>query len=163
VKDPAAWGWLLITTAQWYSAGLRAGWSGVRVPPGAGKFLFTTTSKQAQGPTRPVGNWSLFPGRGVKRTTHLPILVRSRILGAIPPLTTTPSLRGSQLKKPISSIHFNDLHLELQVIMTMNVYEKRRTRTSKASFTKKDCVDFRVFWFMTYVYEQQPNKRGAVR
>jgi hypothetical protein len=25
VKDPAAWGWLLITTAQWYSAGLRAG------------------------------------------------------------------------------------------------------------------------------------------
>jgi hypothetical protein len=43
--------------AQWYSAGLRAGWLGVRVPVGAGNFLFTTASRLAQGPTKPPIQW----------------------------------------------------------------------------------------------------------
>jgi hypothetical protein len=42
--------------AQWYSAGLRAGWLGVRDPAGTGWlgiFLFTTASRLALGPNQP--------------------------------------------------------------------------------------------------------------
>jgi hypothetical protein len=48
-------------TAQWYSAGLRAGWS-------RGIYLFTTASRPALGPTQPPLQW--VPGAtslGVKR------------------------------------------------------------------------------------------------
>jgi hypothetical protein len=43
--------------AQWYSAGLRAGWSGVWAPAGAGIFLFTTASRPALGPIQPPIKW----------------------------------------------------------------------------------------------------------
>jgi hypothetical protein len=43
--------------AQWYSAGLRGGWSGVRVPEGAGNF--STVSRPALGPTQPPIQWVL--------------------------------------------------------------------------------------------------------
>jgi hypothetical protein len=37
-------------------------------------------------------------GRGMKLTTHLHLVSRSRMRGAIPPLPNTPSWRGAQLK-----------------------------------------------------------------
>jgi hypothetical protein len=43
--------------AQWYSAELRAGCSGVRVLAGGGKFLFTTASRLALGPIQPPIQW----------------------------------------------------------------------------------------------------------
>jgi hypothetical protein len=43
--------------SQWYSAGLRAGRSGVRIPAGAGNFLFTTMSTSALGPSQPPIQW----------------------------------------------------------------------------------------------------------
>jgi hypothetical protein len=43
--------------AQWHSARLRAGWSGVRVPAGAGNFLFTTASRPTLGPTQSPIQW----------------------------------------------------------------------------------------------------------
>jgi hypothetical protein len=43
--------------AQWYSVGLRAGWSGVRVPVRTRNFLFTTASRLALGPTQPPIQW----------------------------------------------------------------------------------------------------------
>jgi hypothetical protein len=43
--------------AQWCSAGLRAGWSGFRVPVGARHFFFTTASRPALGPTQPHVQW----------------------------------------------------------------------------------------------------------
>jgi hypothetical protein len=42
---------------QWYSAGIRAGWSGVLFPPGAGNFIFITASRPALRPTQPPIQW----------------------------------------------------------------------------------------------------------
>jgi hypothetical protein len=54
--------------SQWYSAGLRAGLSGVRVPTGAGNFLFTTASRTALGSNQPPSQWvSGALSLGVKR------------------------------------------------------------------------------------------------
>jgi hypothetical protein len=61
-----------------YSAGLWAGWAGVRVPESAGTFLFTTASRPSLGSTQPPIQW--VPGAlswGVKRpesvTDHSPL------------------------------------------------------------------------------------------
>jgi hypothetical protein len=43
--------------AQWYSAGLRTGWSEVRVPVGARNFSHTTATRSALGPTQPPIQW----------------------------------------------------------------------------------------------------------
>jgi hypothetical protein len=43
--------------AQWHSAGLRPGWSGIRVPKGAGNFSLTTASRPALGPIQPPIQW----------------------------------------------------------------------------------------------------------
>jgi hypothetical protein len=48
-------------------------------------FLFTTVSRTALGPTQPPIQWGK-SGRGVKLTTHLHIVPRSRTCGAIPSL-----------------------------------------------------------------------------
>jgi hypothetical protein len=57
---------LLITTGmpQWYSAGLRAGWLGVRVPIGAGKFSHhrVQNGSGAYPASYPMGTGSSFPG-----------------------------------------------------------------------------------------------------
>jgi hypothetical protein len=59
---------------------------------GLGIFLFTTGSRPALGLTQPSVQWvpaALFlgySGRGVKLTTHLPLVPRSKNRGAIPPL-----------------------------------------------------------------------------
>jgi hypothetical protein len=44
-------------TAQSYSAGLRAQWSGILVPAGTGNFLFTTTSRLVLTPTQSLIQW----------------------------------------------------------------------------------------------------------
>jgi hypothetical protein len=56
-------------------------------------FLFTTASRPALGPTHPA-----MGTRSVKLTTHLLLVPRSRMRGAIPPFPHTPSCRGAQLK-----------------------------------------------------------------
>jgi hypothetical protein len=54
--------------AQWYSAGLRSGWSGVRIPAGVGNFSLPTASRPALGPTHPPIQWVLGAlSPGVKR------------------------------------------------------------------------------------------------
>jgi hypothetical protein len=74
-------------TAQWYSAGLRAGWSGVWVSTKAGNFLFTTASRTALGSSQPPIQWVLGAlSLSVKLTTHLYLVPRLRMSGAIPPL-----------------------------------------------------------------------------
>jgi hypothetical protein len=45
--------------AQWYSSGLRAGWSGFESWQGLGNFLFTIASRPALGPTQPPTQWVL--------------------------------------------------------------------------------------------------------
>jgi hypothetical protein len=71
----------------------------VRVPAGAGNFSLHPASRPA---LEPDGYQGLVPwrqsGRGVKLTTHLHLVPRSRIHGAIPPLSNTSSWRGAQLK-----------------------------------------------------------------
>jgi hypothetical protein len=62
-----------IMPAQWYSAGLRAGWSGVQVSLGTGNFSLwhrVQTGSGAQLPSYPMGTRGSFLG-GVKLTTHL--------------------------------------------------------------------------------------------
>jgi len=59
-------------------------------------FLFATVSRPALGPIQRVPGllprrWS---GRGVKLTTHLHLIRKLRILGAISPLPHTPSCHG---------------------------------------------------------------------
>jgi hypothetical protein len=59
---------------------------------GLGIFLFTTVSRMALGPTQHPFQWVLVAlslghsGQGVKLTTHLHVVLRSRMCGAIPPL-----------------------------------------------------------------------------
>jgi hypothetical protein len=43
--------------AQWYSAGLRAGWLGFDSRQGLAIFLFTATSRPVLGPTHPPIQW----------------------------------------------------------------------------------------------------------
>jgi hypothetical protein len=92
--------------AQWYSAGLRAGWSGVRVPAEAGNFSLhhrVQTGSGAHPASYPVGTRG--SSLGVKRlgceADHSPpssvevkewveLYVRS---------PNTPSWRGAQLRK----------------------------------------------------------------
>jgi hypothetical protein len=71
---------------------------------GLGIFVFTTASKPALGPTQPPIQWvpgaiSLVVKRGgVRLTTHLQLVPRPRMCGAIPPLSNTPSRRGAKVK-----------------------------------------------------------------
>jgi hypothetical protein len=88
---------LIVTGVAQYSAGLWAGWSGIRIPVGLGIFLFTTASRPALGTTQSSNQW--VPGAlflGVKRpgceTDHPPPPC------AIPPLPNTPHCCGAQLK-----------------------------------------------------------------
>jgi hypothetical protein len=55
--------------AQWYSAGLRAGWSGVRVPAGAGNFFLHYRVQTGPPSLLSNGYQGLFPW-GVKRQRH---------------------------------------------------------------------------------------------
>jgi hypothetical protein len=82
--------------AQLYSAGLRAEWSGVRVSSRQGLmiFLFTAASRPALGPF-PWG-WS---GRGVKLTTHLHLVPKPSMRGAISPLPQYALMAWSSVKK----------------------------------------------------------------
>jgi len=63
-------------------------------PPGIRGFeslLFTTASRTALGSTQPpIQRVSGVSGRGVKLTTHLYLVSRSRTRGAIPPLLNMP-------------------------------------------------------------------------
>jgi len=83
--------------AQWYSAGLRAG---------AGNFSLHHEFRLALGPTQPPIRsvpWALpwgYSGWGVKLTTHLHLVPKSRKSGSIYlHFPNTPPWRGAQLKK----------------------------------------------------------------
>jgi hypothetical protein len=57
-----------VEIVQWFSAGIRDGWSGFESRQGLGIFLFITASRPALGPTEPSTQW--VPGAlslGVKR------------------------------------------------------------------------------------------------
>jgi hypothetical protein len=86
---------------QWYSAGLRAGWSGFRVPSGAEDFSIhhrVQIGSGAHTACYPMGTRGSFPGisgRRVKLATRLHLVSRSRMRGDIPPLPNTPPWRGA--------------------------------------------------------------------
>jgi hypothetical protein len=79
--------------------------SGVRFPIGAGNFSLPHRTQTALMPTQPPIRWipctvSLgVKPPGVKLTTPLHIVPRSRMRGAIYPLPNTSSWRGTQLRK----------------------------------------------------------------
>jgi hypothetical protein len=93
-------------TAQWYSVRLRAVWSGVRVPAGAGNFSLhrRCVSIPALGPNQPPIQW--VPGAlslGVKQPgceaeNSPPSNAEVKMRGAMPPFPNTPSWRDAQLK-----------------------------------------------------------------
>jgi hypothetical protein len=63
-------------TAQWYSAELRAGWSGVRVPGDAGNFSLhhrVQTGSGAQPASYPVSTRDSFPGGKEARAWSWPL------------------------------------------------------------------------------------------
>jgi hypothetical protein len=78
--------------------------SRVQFPAGTGNFSLHHRVQNGSGAhpaSYPTGT-RVFPweksGRDVKLTTHLHLVPRPRIRGAIPPLPTTPPWRGTQLK-----------------------------------------------------------------
>jgi hypothetical protein len=78
---------------QWYSAGVWSRWSEVRVPAGDGNFSpyhHVQTGSGAHKASYPVCTRGSFPaGKAVgfvKLTTHLHLVPRSRIRGAVTPL-----------------------------------------------------------------------------
>jgi hypothetical protein len=77
--------------AQWYRAGLWAEWSGVRIPTGAGNLYHPIQAGSGAHPASyPMGTMGSFPGGKapgiVKLTTHLHLVPRLIMRGAIPPL-----------------------------------------------------------------------------
>jgi hypothetical protein len=89
--------------AQLYSNGLRAGWSGVLFPPGAGNFLITTASRPALGPTQPPiigvrGALSLKVKRAGRGAGHSPpSSAKVKNAWSYTPLPNTSSWSGAQL------------------------------------------------------------------
>jgi hypothetical protein len=89
--------------AQWYSTGLRAGWSAVRFPAGGGNFSYhhhIQTGSGAHPAATPAVNRDSFRWgqslRGVKLNTHLYLVPKSTMRRAVSPLPNTPSWRGAQ-------------------------------------------------------------------
>jgi hypothetical protein len=89
---------------------------GVRVPVGSGMFSSRHRPDRFWGPQSLLSNGyrGLFPrvysGRGVKVTTHLHLVPRSRKRGSIHPLPHTPSWRSVYLVKHRQNFTFT-LHL----------------------------------------------------
>jgi hypothetical protein len=80
---------LFVGIAQWYSAGLRAGWSVIRVLAESGNFSLhhrVQTGSGAHSASYQRGTRGSFPG-SVKLTTHLHLVPRSRLGGNMPLLT----------------------------------------------------------------------------
>jgi hypothetical protein len=114
--------------AQWYSAGLRAGWSGVRVPAGGGNFSLhhrVQTCSGAHQAFYSMGNRSSFPGDKtagvVKLTTYLHLVPRSRMGGAIPPITQYASIAWCSVKAQIKFYLF----IHDQIIIAVSDYTLR--------------------------------------
>jgi hypothetical protein len=92
--------------AQWYSAGIRVVWLGVRVPVGAGNFSLhqrVQTGSGAHQASYPTGTRALSlgvkRGRGVKLTTHLHLVPRSRMRRDIPSLPQYAFMAWCSVKK----------------------------------------------------------------
>jgi hypothetical protein len=86
------------------SVGIATGWmAGVRFPE-IFEYLYSIVSRPALGPAQRPIQWvlrALSPEakrQEVKVTTHLHLVPRSRIRGAMPPMTYTLSRRGVPLK-----------------------------------------------------------------
>jgi hypothetical protein len=96
---------LSLAIAQWYSAGLRTGWSRFRVPAGAGNFSLHHRVQSGSGPTQPSIQWvqgtvSLEVKRPGCEADHSPqssAEVKEWVELYIHS-TNTPSWRGAQLK-----------------------------------------------------------------
>jgi hypothetical protein len=108
--------------APWYSTGLRAGWSGVRVSIGASNFS-PHHSFQTGCMVHPVsyamGTRGSFPGIKLKLTTHLQLVPRLR-RWAIPPQPTTPSWHGAQLKRTQRQLYLWYCTLHLLLLETLD-------------------------------------------
>jgi hypothetical protein len=78
-----------------------------------------------------MGTRGLFPwaysGRGLKLTTHLHLLPRSRMREAIPPLPNTPSWRGVQLKNVSDVLHQNLFFDRLISLQSMDRCSRTKT------------------------------------
>jgi hypothetical protein len=68
--------------------------SRVRFPAGAGKFSLHHRVQRAQPASYTMGTWES-SDQGVKLTTHLHLVPRPRMRGAIPPLPNTSSWRST--------------------------------------------------------------------
>jgi hypothetical protein len=98
--------------AEWYGAGLRAAWSGVRVPTGSGNFSLhhrVQTGSGAHPAFYPMGFRGYFSESKVagvvKLTTHLRLM--PRCVELCPHSSNTPPCRGGQLKKVQGQILLN--------------------------------------------------------
>jgi hypothetical protein len=93
---------IMSRVTQWYSAGLRDGCSGVRVPAGAGNFSLhhrVQTGSGTHAASCPMSTWGSFAGGKAagawNPTTQLHLVPRSRMRGTIPPFPSTLSWRGA--------------------------------------------------------------------
>jgi len=86
---------------------------------GLGIFLFTTASRPALGPTQPpmkriLESLSLGLKQPFREADHSPpSTTEDKVLGAIIPLPSTPSWRGTQLKKAQVQLYLHLTHINI--------------------------------------------------
>jgi hypothetical protein len=114
---------------QCYSAGLRARWSGVWVPAGAGNFSLRHRIQTGSG-THPasnsVGTRDSFPGGKSSRPNHSHLAPRSRMLWDIPPLTQYAFMAWCSVKTQGQIYLYLTLSMLALPTKTLHLFENPR-------------------------------------
>jgi hypothetical protein len=146
--------------AQWYRARLRAGWSEVRVPAGAGYFSLhhrVQTRSEAHPASYAMGIKCLFPGGKVAEAWSRPLTCiycwGQECVELYFHFSNTPSWRGAQLKhRDFTFIFINTLLRGIQ---------KWKSKSPWNWKTVSLVVKALRFWSSCTVYNCQPSVLGS--
>jgi hypothetical protein len=139
-----------------HSAGLRALWSGVRVPVGAGNFSLhhrVQTGCGAHPASYPMDTRGSFPGGKAAGAWSWPLT--SRMRGTIPGFPSTPSRHGVQLKAQ-GSIKYTTCIMLYLIFATLTDIEDipcRVNLTANTKYALLKAFNSHVYWFIAIISE----------